>query len=93
MMSQSAICMKLLSMAERELAAFLRAVEESYGPQQAALSAEDWLEEFESFDRQPEITDSDWRQVTIAAAVRLANRLTATNTKVWPTPSSNRFAL
>jgi len=74
-MNQNATDANLLSMAERVLGAFLCAVEQSYGPEQAALSAEDWLTELDSFDVDPDFTESDWRKVTITAAVRLANRL------------------
>lgn len=36
-----------MHMAERELAAFISAATELFGPEQARLSAEDWLEESE----------------------------------------------
>jgi hypothetical protein len=89
--------------AEGELSAFLRAVKELYGPEQAGLSAEDWLNEAELIDSPPRSTSRDWRAVTIAASARLANRLTAalhqttplvprTETNVSPIPSSNCFA-
>jgi hypothetical protein len=38
-------------------------------------SIEDWLEEFESISWPVGGAISDWRRVTIAAAVRLASRL------------------
>jgi hypothetical protein len=92
-----------MHIAERELSAFISAVTESVGPEQARLSAEDWLEESESIDSPPRSTIRDWRAVTVAASVRLANRLSAalhhrtpllcsTDTKVLPIPSSNCFA-
>jgi hypothetical protein len=37
-----------MSMAERELSAFLSVVTELYGAEQARISAEDWIDEFES---------------------------------------------
>ncbi len=80
MINQSSLCTNLFHMAERELAAFLCAVEQSYGPQQAALSAQDWLAELEALDVHARLTESDWRQLTIAAAVRLANRIAVTRT-------------
>lgn len=89
-------------MAERELAAFLGAVTELFGPDQAKVSAEDWLDESELMDSPPRSTSRDWRAVTVAASAKLANRLTvvlphraapaaSTDTKVWPIPSSNGF--
>ena len=64
-------------MAEREFSAFISAVKELLGPDQAQLSAVDWLDELELMDRQPVSTSRDWRVVTIAASARLANRLNA----------------
>ena len=63
-------------LAERELAAFLGAVKELYGPAQARLSAEDWLDESDLMDSPPRSAGRDWRAVTVAASARLANRLT-----------------
>ncbi len=40
-------CADQINMAERELSAFIRAVAELFGPEQARLSAEDWLDESE----------------------------------------------
>ena len=62
-------------LAERELAAFSGAVKELFGPKQARVSAEDWLDESELMDSPPQSTSRDWRAVTVAAAARLANRL------------------
>ncbi len=86
---------------ERELAAFIGAVTEMFGPEQARLAAEDWLDESELMDSPPRSTTRNWRAVTIAASARLAQRLTvalrrlapgaSTNTKVLPIPSSNCF--
>jgi hypothetical protein len=81
-------------LAERELSAFITAVAELFGPEQAKLSVEDWLVEFELEDRSP-------RSVTVAASARMANRLntprqmlsvTLIDTKVSPTQTSNLFA-
>jgi hypothetical protein len=52
-------------------------VKELLGPDQAALSAVDWLDESELMDSQRGSTSRDWRAVTIAASARLANRLNA----------------
>jgi hypothetical protein len=65
----------MLSMAELELGAFISVVADLYGSEQARISAEDWLEELNSSDSLPEPTTRGWRSITIAAAVRLANRL------------------
>ena len=62
-------------LAERELSAFIGAVTKVYGPEQARLSAEDWLEESELMDSPPRSEERDWRAVTIAASARLANRV------------------
>jgi len=64
-------------MAEREFSAFISAVKELHGPEQAQLSAVDWLDQLELMDRQPGSTSRHWRVVTIAASERLANRLNA----------------
>jgi hypothetical protein len=61
--------------AERELSAFICAVTQLFGPEEAKLSAEDWLDESELMDRPPLSTSRNWRAVTIAASARLANRL------------------
>jgi len=95
-------CEDQISMAECELSAFFRAVTELFGPEQARLSAEDWLDESARMDGPPRATSRDWRAVTVAASARLANRgtvardhrtpATSTNTKVSPILSSNCFA-
>ena len=63
--------------AERELSAFISAVTELFGPDQARLSAEDWLQEAELLDSPPRYISRNWRAVTIAASARLANRVNA----------------
>ena len=89
-------------MAERELSAFIRAVTELFGPEQARLSTEGWLDESERMDSPPRATSRDWRAVTVAASARLANRGTSArdhrtlaasaDAKVLPILSSNCFA-
>lgn len=64
-----------IHLAERELASFLGAVRELFGPEQALLSAEDWLDESELMDSLPRSTVRDLRAVTVAASARLANRV------------------
>jgi len=66
-----------MQLAEREFSAFISAVKELFGPEQAQLSAVDWLDVSELMDIQPRLTSRDWRAVTIAAAARLANRMNA----------------
>jgi hypothetical protein len=95
-------CEDQINMAERELSAFIRAVTELFGAEQARLSIEDWLDEFELMDSPHRATRKEWRTVTIAATARLANRLTlahghralvkSTDAKVSPILSSNCFA-
>lgn len=62
-------------LAERELSSFLAAVKELYGPDQASLSEQDWLDESDLMDEPPLSVDRNWRAVTIAASARLAHRL------------------
>ena len=73
----TSICKEQTLMAEREFSAFISAVKELLGPDQAQLSALDWLDELELMDSQPGTTNRHWREVTIAASARLANRLNA----------------
>ena len=65
----------LMVIAERELGAFIRAVTELFGPEQARLAAEDWVHEVESMDALPGPTRRDWGSVTVAASAHLARRL------------------
>jgi hypothetical protein len=69
----------LMTTAERELSAFFNAVTELIGSEQARVSAEDWLQEFETLDSLSQLTRRDWREVTVAASVRLASRLHASS--------------
>jgi hypothetical protein len=59
-----------LALAERELSAFVTAVHQLFGAEQA----DSWIEELERTDWPSEAPVIDWRKVTIAAAGRLANR-------------------
>lgn len=54
---------------------FIAAVAELFGADQARMSVEDWLDELELMDASPRFTHRDLRDITIAASVRLANRL------------------
>ena len=96
-------CTDQIHLAERELSAYIAAVAELFGAEQARVSAEDWLDELELMDASPRSTRRDWRAITIAASVRLANRLnvalhrqtslgmSTSGTQVLPIPSSNYF--
>jgi hypothetical protein len=64
-------------LAERELIAFMKAVTELFGPDQARSSAKDWLDESEMMDSPPRSTSRDWRSVTVAASALLASRIDA----------------
>jgi hypothetical protein len=88
--------------AECELSAFIGAVTELFGPEQARVSTAVWLEELTLMDRPSRSIERKWRAVTIAAAARLAKRLdtvthpricsaASTDTKISPIPSSNCF--
>ena len=65
-----------MHIAERELSAFILAVRQLFGAEEAKLSTEDWLEESDLVDSPPLSTGQNWRAVTIAASARLANRRT-----------------
>ena len=99
---RNSTCQDQINMAERELSAFIRAVTELFGPEQAGLSTEDWLDESELMDGPPRASSRDWRAVTVAASARLASRGTpardhralaaSTDTEVAPMLSCNCFA-
>jgi len=69
----------LMTMAERELGAFISAVTELFGSEQATLAAEEWLDELLLMEALPGLTSRDWRSITIAASARLANRVNASS--------------
>jgi len=71
----------LMVIAEQELGAFIRAVTELFGPEQARLATEDWIDELELMDTLPGPTRREWGSVTVAASIQLARRL---NTDVEP---------
>ena len=64
-------------LAEREFSAFIAAVTKLFGPEQAQVSTEDWLDEAGFMDGLHLSIAGDWRAVTIAASARLANRIHA----------------
>ena len=63
-----------LASAERELSAFITAVRQLFGPEQAWHAADNWMEELEQTDWISEAQAIDWRAVTIVAAARLVGR-------------------
>jgi hypothetical protein len=71
-------CPDLATMAERELSAFFNAVTQLFGPKQAELSAEDWLQELIEIDGLPAST-REWRLITTKVLTRLASRASASS--------------
>jgi hypothetical protein len=61
--------------AEKELAAFVAAVNTLHGEEQALAAADDWLLELTALKVLCKSTSRDLRSVTIRAARRLAQRL------------------
>jgi hypothetical protein len=62
-----------LALAERELSAFVTAVHQLFGADQASQAGDIWIEELERTDWPSEALVIDWRKVTIAAAGRLVD--------------------
>jgi hypothetical protein len=62
---------QLLDSAERELSAFVTAVNQLFGAEQGRTAANNWIEELERTDWPSGASVIDWRKVTIAAAARL----------------------
>jgi len=79
----SSPCTDLVTMAERELSAFLNAVTQRFGAEQAGLSAEDWLEELIEIDGLPTST-REWRLITAKASSRLASRVSPSSLSAEP---------
>jgi hypothetical protein len=69
-------CADLMTMAQRELSAFFNAVIQSFGLEQAQISAEDWLRELTNVDHLP-ASAREWRRITARASIRLASRVSA----------------
>jgi hypothetical protein len=72
---------ELVAMAERELTAFAGAVNELFGPEQALLSADEWIEELLALDFPVGSRIPDWRHITIIASSRLAKRSISTTSR------------
>ncbi len=71
-------CEELVSLGEREFAAFIRTVTELFGADRARIAAEDWLEAVTLLDCESPRPSHSWRLVTIAATTRFLDRLIAT---------------
>jgi hypothetical protein len=71
-------CADLITMAERELSAFFNAITQSFGSEQAELSAEDWLHELIEIDGLP-TSAREWRLITAKVSTRLASRVNASS--------------
>jgi hypothetical protein len=66
---------ELMTIAERELAAFYEAVFRRYGLKEARKAAQDWIEELGTMDWPADWALLNWRHVTITAADCLAFRI------------------
>jgi hypothetical protein len=61
-----------LILAEKELSAFIRAVDKLFGAEQARQSALDWIEELERMDWPSGESIPDFRRATVGASARLS---------------------
>jgi hypothetical protein len=73
----------MMMMAERELSAFFNAIAQLFGPEQAELSAEDWLQELIEIDGLP-ASAREWRWLTAKASTRLASRVRPSSLSTEP---------
>ena len=87
---KQAISSDLVAVAERELSAFISAVTQLFGLEQARLSAKEWLNELNSMDNLPGLEIREWRLVTIMASARLASRIIDPNVMQRDLPSTDR---
>jgi len=60
-----------LILAEKELSAFIRAVDKLFGSEQARQSGLDWIEQLGRMDWPSGESIPDWRQATVGASARL----------------------
>jgi hypothetical protein len=72
--SDNPACADLMTRAEQEFAAFFSAVTQLFGPNQASLSAEEWLHELVAMNGLPG-SPREWRLITINVSARLASRV------------------
>ena len=73
----------LLTLAEKELAAFISAVDELFGAEQARQSALDWIKEVELLDWPIGEAVPALRQVTVRASAGMANLADAADSKSY----------
>jgi hypothetical protein len=73
---------ELLATAERELSAFVIAVNQLFDGEQGLKAANSWIDELERTDWLSEASVIDWRKVTIAAAAKFVRGVTVNSTKV-----------
>lgn len=67
-------CADVISVAEKELAAFFNAVAELFGSEQAQRAADDWLHALEVVNDLP-ASSRDWQLITGKATAQLAGRI------------------
>ena len=71
-------CAAQVTMAERELSAFFRAVTELFGSEQPQLSAKDWLHELSESANLPGPA-REWSLITAKVSSRIAGRVRASS--------------
>lgn len=71
-------CADLVTMAEQELSAFFNAVTNLFGPEQAEISAEEWLHKLIETEGLP-ASIREWRLITAKVSTCLASRVTASS--------------
>ena len=71
-------CADLITIAGRELSAFFNAIVQVFGPEQAELSAEDWLQELIEIDGLP-ASAREWRLITAKVSTRLPGGVNASS--------------
>jgi hypothetical protein len=74
------ICGDLMTMAERELAAFVGAVTGLFGSEHAKASSEDWLHELMAINiNDLPVSTRQWRLLSVKVSARLASRVNASS--------------
>ena len=76
--NSTSLCDDVTVMAERELSAFFNAITQLFGPEQAEISAEDWLHELIEIDGLP-TSAREWRLITAKVSTRLPNGVKASS--------------
>jgi len=71
------VARSFLLLAEKELSAFICAVDQLFGAEQARESALHWIEELEHMDWPSGESIPDWRRVTVGASARLSALLSS----------------